>query len=103
MKTQKPGAQNVRSGNIPALLLERNTIYIIIGKRIVSQLEEAKLDEGVLALLASFYLLDFDYPRCHEISLTFLQQCTFKDMSVPTDITASFQLALSNYNDFKTD
>ena len=55
--------------HVPVLLLEKGKCCIIVGKWIVSQLEEEKLDEGVLALLASFYLLDFDYPGHHEIGL----------------------------------
>ncbi|XP_028416858.1 uncharacterized protein LOC114541069 [Dendronephthya gigantea] len=91
-----------RSGNVPVLLIERTRCYLIIGKKMVAELDEEKLNEGVLALLASFYLLDFDYPRFHEMGLTFLHQYIFKDMIVPTDIKPSFELVLTDYKNFKS-
>jgi hypothetical protein len=36
-------------------------------------MEIFNLNEAVLALLARFYLLDFDYPRMQEIGLNVLQ------------------------------
>jgi hypothetical protein len=39
-------------------------------------------NELKLALLASFYLLDFDYPRMQEIGLNVLQHYIFKDTNV---------------------
>jgi len=86
-----------------ALATPLSKCYIIVGKKIVSQLEEEELDEGMLALLASFYLLDFDYLRHHEIGLTFMQQLVFEDMNVPIDLATSFNLAITNYNNFKSD
>ena len=52
---------------MPVLLVEKRRCYLIVGKAIIVEMDETRLDEGVIALLASFYLLDFDYPRYHEM------------------------------------
>jgi hypothetical protein len=65
-------------------------------------MDETRLDEGVIALLASFYLLDFDYlviTKC----LIILQQHIFKDINVPQDIAGPFQSVVNSYRNFKTD
>ena len=51
-------------------------------------MEATNLNEGVFALLASFYLLDFDYPRFLEIGLIVLHH-VFKDINVPQDVAGS--------------
>ena len=61
-------------------------------------MDETRLDEGVLSLLASFYLLDFDYPRYHKIGLIILE-----DINVPQDIAGPFQYIANNYRKFKSD
>ena len=49
-----------------------------------------QLPEAVVAFLAAFYLLDIDYPKCHEIGMNVLQYCIFEDKNVPKDIAAQF-------------
>ena len=66
-----------RAGKVPVLLVEKTRVYLIIGKVIISEIDEGKLDEGVLALLASFYMFDSDYPRCQEIGLTLICSIAF--------------------------
>lgn len=90
-----------RSGNVPSLVLEKNNCYLIVGKTIVCEVEVAKLNEAALALLASFYLFDFDYPRTQEIGFNVLQYFVFKDTNVPQDIANPFRSALTSYRSFK--
>ena len=92
-----------RVGNVPALVLYTDTCYLITGKVIVSKIDGSKMDEALLALLATFYLLDLDYPRNLEIGLSILQNFIFGDQNVPEDISQSFQSALSSYQEFKND
>ena len=63
----------------------------------------AKLNEASLALLTSFYLFDFDYPRMQEIGFNVLQYFVFKDTNVPQDIANPFKSALTSYRSFKED
>jgi hypothetical protein len=51
--------------------------YLIVGKIILAEMEATKLNEGVLALLESFYLLNVDYPQFLEIGLIVLQHYVF--------------------------
>jgi hypothetical protein len=57
---------------VPVLLVEKSKCYLIVGKIILAEMEATNLNEGVFAPLASFYLLDFDYPRFLEIGLIVL-------------------------------
>ena len=49
-----------RNGNVPVYLEEKRRCYLIVGKGISAEMDETWLEGGVLALLASSYLLDFD-------------------------------------------
>ena len=66
-------------------------------------MEATNLNGGVFALLASFYLLDFDYPRFLEIGLIVVHHYVFKDINVPQDVAGSFQSALTSFREFKPD
>lgn len=57
--------------------------------------------EAVVAFLASFYLLDFDYPKQHELGLAVLQVLIFKDYQVPTDISVTCSGMLKAYKKYK--
>ena len=57
---------------MPVLLVEKTKCYLIVKKIILAEMEATNLNEGVFALLASFYLLDFDYSRFLEIGLIVL-------------------------------
>ena len=81
-------------------VVEKTKCYLIVGKIIVAENEVEKLNEGVLALLGCFYLLDFDYPRFLEIGLNIFHYLIFKDTDVPQDIASAFQGALTSYRKF---
>jgi hypothetical protein len=55
-------------GNIPVLLLDQETVYVIVGKNILFHTELDNVAAAVVAFLGVFYLLDFDYPKQHEYS-----------------------------------
>ena len=84
------------------MLMDRTQWYILVGKKIVTEVEMEKINECFVALLASFYLFDFDYPRSHDITLHLLQHCIFKDMNIPQDIAPAFQAATKSYKSFKS-
>ena len=46
------------------------------------RLEVKLLPEHVVALMATFYLLDFDYPKQYEIGMNVLQCFVFEDNNV---------------------
>ena len=62
-----------QAGNVPTLMLDRNSCYVIVGKRILLKLEISLLPETVVAFMATFYLLDFDYPKYYELGMNVLQ------------------------------
>ena len=45
------------------LLIDQEMVYVIIGKIILLQRSIEDMAEAVVGFVASFYLLDFDYPR----------------------------------------
>jgi hypothetical protein len=60
-----------------------------------------KIAEAVVAFLASFYLMDFDYPKQHELGLAVLQVLVFKDNRIPKDISAICSTVLKSYKKYK--
>ena len=65
------------------------------------QTEVAKIAEAVVAFLASFYLLDFDYSKQHELGLAVLQILVFKDNQIPKDISVTCSGMLKAYGKYK--
>jgi hypothetical protein len=57
--------------------------------------------EAVLTLVGFFYLMDFDYPKTHEIGLTMIQNLIFGDLRTPADIIGPFKSAKEEYLDYK--
>ena len=88
---------------MPVLLVEKTKCYLIVGKIILAEMEATNLNEGVFALLASFYLLDFDYPCFLEIGLIVLHHYVFKNINVPPGVAGSFQSALTSFRKFMAD
>lgn len=58
----------------PVILLNTSEILFIVGKVIVSS-----IDEAVLALVGLLYLFDVDYPSEYELSLTMIHYLFFCD------------------------
>ena len=54
------------------LLIDNDSIYVIVGKQIIFQMERGKFGEAVVAFVAVFYLLDYDYPKHWEIGMNML-------------------------------
>ncbi|XP_071949134.1 uncharacterized protein [Antedon mediterranea] len=91
-----------RSGNVPVLLLTKEMSYIVVGRAIVATMEITKLDEALVTFLATFYLLDIDYPKAQEVGLTILQQLVLGDTSTPVHLAKAVELSLVDYNKFKS-
>ena len=88
---------------MPMLMVEKDQCYLVIGNKIISKLEIAKLDEGLVAFLSLFYLLNFDYPRNQEIGLLMLQHFIFNDKNLPEDAVNSFNATVADYRKFKAE
>ena len=73
------------------------TIYVIVGKQILSQMERGKFGEAVVAFLAVFYLLDYDYPKHWEIGMNMFQYFVFEDRNPLEDLSVSFNQVLKQY------
>lgn len=92
-----------RLGNSPVLVFSEGFVYLIIGTRILSSVEEGKIDEMVVAYLASYYLLDFEYPKQHVFGLSILHYFVFKDQEIPRDLLKNFEEAISLYEKYKSE
>ena len=88
-------------GDGPKLLVDDTMAQICRG-HILSIIPLDKIKEAVLTFIGSFYLLDADYPKPHELGLTVLHNnLLFEDKATPADLVPAFYLALQNYSKFK--
>lgn len=85
------------------LVIDTENVYVFVGKLILFQIDAVNLDEAAVAFLASFYLLDFDYPKQFEVGLNMLQYFVFKDEHTPKDIAVTFNGLLSSYKKYKNE
>ena len=92
-----------QGGNVPVLLINKEHCYLIVGKCIMFKTEVRVLPEAVVAYMATYYLLDFDYPKQYEIGMNVLQYFISEDSNVPKDIAVSFNSQLSSYKQFKAE
>ena len=74
--------------------------HVTVGNKMLFSTSIENIGEATIAYLASFYLLDFDYPKSYEVGLCILQQITFQDENILKDITASFESVLKSFNSF---
>ena len=88
---------------MPVLMLDKEHCYVMVGKCILSKLEVRLLPEAVVAFMATFYLLDFDYPKQYEVGMNVLQYFIFEDSNVPKDIAQCFNSNFSLYKKFKAE
>jgi hypothetical protein len=91
-----------KGGNVPALLMDKEHSYVIVGRSILFKVPVNQLPEAVVAFLAAFYLLDIDYFKCHEIGMNVLQYCVFEDMNVPKILLCSLMPSCQNTKSSKT-
>ena len=70
---------------IPGLLASPNGTALLLGREIFILFKDEEVMKAVVALVASFYLLDLDYPFGSLISLSVLQRIVFGDNSVHPD------------------
>lgn len=84
--------------------MDKENCYVIVGKSILFKTEVSQLPEAVVAFIATFYLLDFDYPKRYEIAMNVLQYFIFEDNNAPKGIAIPFNSHLmSSYKQFKTE
>ena len=83
------------------MVIDGEMVHVTVGNKMLFSTDIKNIGEATVAYLASFYLLDFDYPKSCEVGLCILQRITFQDENIPMDITASFESALKSYNSFK--
>ena len=90
-----------QSGNVPVILIDSDMVYVTVGKKILFSCPVSNIMEATVGYLASFYLLDFDYPKMSEVGLNVLQHLIFQDKSVPKDIGVVFKCTLKAFHSFK--
>ena len=82
-------------------LIVKCACYLGVGKTILAKANVKEIAQVVVAFLATFYLLDFDYPRNYEIGLSIMQYYVFEDKHVPNDIAVTFNNVIETYQSYK--
>lgn len=83
------------------MVVDGNMVYVTVGSKILFTGDIKSIGEATVGYLASFYLLDFDYPKSCEIGLNMLQTIIFEDQRVPKDIAVTFKHILKSFTLFK--
>ena len=77
-------------------------VYLVLGKKIFCAFNFKDLPQAAIAYLASYYVLDFDYPKNLELGLSVLQYFCFEDKATPVDVAKSFNHAIAEFNTYAT-
>ena len=91
-----------RQGYAPGLVVTRNGAIVVLGKEIFLIFNEDELVKAVVAFLASFCLLDLDYPTNWLISLSILQRLIFNDIKVHPGVNGDVVKALEDFTKYCT-
>ncbi|CAB4012379.1 Hypothetical predicted protein [Paramuricea clavata] len=82
--------QQMRQGCVPGLVVTRkNGSMVLIGKDIFLSFKEGEIVQAVVAFVATFYLLDLDYPAKWLMSLSVLQKIIFNDNQMHPDCSTA--------------
>uniref|UniRef100_A0A7M5XP30 Uncharacterized protein n=2 Tax=Clytia hemisphaerica TaxID=252671 RepID=A0A7M5XP30_9CNID len=68
----------------PILVVDNSKAHLLVHKTIV--FTEENISRAIVALVATFYMLNVDYPQELELCLTILQFLLFKDFQAPASI-----------------
>jgi hypothetical protein len=85
MNGQVIGRQSDPFAHAPGLLISSSGAALLLGREIFTLFKEDEMLKAVVTLLASFYLMDLDYPSGSLISLSVLQRIIFGDNAVHPD------------------
>ena len=88
------------NGNLPNLLVDKNSVYCIVGKRILFKTEVENLAEAVVGFMATFYLFDYEYPKSTEMAMNVLQVLIFLDTEIPEYIAGPVNGMLEDYRSY---
>ena len=91
-----------RQSYAPGFVVTRNGAVVILGKEIFQIFNEDELIKAVVDFLASFYLLDLDYPTNWLISLSILQRLVFSDIKVHPGVKGDVVKALEDFTKYCT-
>ncbi|CAB3982272.1 Hypothetical predicted protein [Paramuricea clavata] len=93
--------QQKRQAFVPGLLvMKSNGAMVLLGNEIFLSFNEKEILRAVVAFLATFYLLDMDYPTNWLASMSFLQQLIFKDNQIHPDCDADVKKAIKQFECF---
>ncbi|CAB4010893.1 Hypothetical predicted protein [Paramuricea clavata] len=77
--------QRKRSSYIPGLAVSSNGAALLLGRDIFIIFSAGEMVEAVITLIASFYLMDLDYPSGLLVGLSIMQQICFGDSVIHPD------------------
>ena len=66
--------------NMPLMLMDA---YVVVGKHILYHTDLQKVHEAIVGYFATFYLLDYDYPKQLEVGLHMLHHYVFVKTTTP--------------------
>ena len=70
-------------------------MLLVIGGNIISNI--SNILEAAITYVAAYYLLDFDYPKVHEMGLAVLQYICFDNKEVTAVLLSIFDVVLKGY------
>ena len=73
---------------------------VLLGKEVFLSFLNTEISKAVVAFLASFYLLDMDYPASYVIPLSVLQKIIFQDSQVHPSYQDDILKALDEFERF---
>lgn len=76
---------------------------LYLGSELLARFDEGQVAKAVVCFLASFYLLDLDYPPTWLLSLSILQKLVFEDKSVHPDCQADAIKAFQELEQYNLD
>ena len=73
---------------------------ILFGKEVFLKFKANEICAAVVAFIASFYLLDYDYPSSYMLPLSVLQKIIFNDNQVHPSIQEEVSKALESFESY---
>ncbi|KAK7926242.1 hypothetical protein WMY93_008552 [Mugilogobius chulae] len=84
----------------PILLVSKDNCMIATGNTAVTTFESAKLEEGLVYLMAYYYTFHLTYPKCISTLLSVLQTEVLQDSIHERDATSSYKKAIAEWKSF---
>nr|XP_040046992.1 uncharacterized protein LOC120827894 isoform X1 [Gasterosteus aculeatus aculeatus] len=94
------GFMQQRPLSSPVLIVSKDNYMIAIGKTPVTTVPMDRLNEGLLYVMAYYYVLHMTYPKCISTLLSVLQTEVLQDSIHEHDLTPHYKKAMGEWKSF---